>query len=66
MADLPEADSPGMEAARVAIMDCMREAGSVPLAEALGVQARMAAEFLAGPTCRGGTVGAEYTKTMKV
>jgi len=66
LADLPEADGPAMEAARAAIMDCVRASGSVPLAEALEVQARMAAEFLAGPVCGKGVVGAEYSKTMKV
>ncbi len=66
VAGLPEADSPAMEAARVAILDCARAAGAVTLSEALGVQAGLAAEFLAGPTCRSGFVGAEYTKTMKV
>ena len=65
-ADLPEANSPGMEIAREAIMDCVRAAGGVSLAEALEIQARMAAEFLASATCGKGVVGAEYTKTMKV
>jgi enoyl-CoA hydratase/carnithine racemase len=66
VANLPEPHSPAMEVARAAIMDCVRAAGGVPLAEALGIQARMAAEFLAGPACRKGVVGAEYTKTMVV
>jgi enoyl-CoA hydratase/carnithine racemase len=66
VADLPEADSPAMEVARAAIMDCVHAAGGVPLDEALGVQARMAAEFLAGAACRKGVVGADYSKTMDV
>lgn len=64
--DLPEADGPEMEVAREAIMDCVREACSVSLKEALGVQAGIAAEFLAGKACNRGAVGAEYTKMMKV
>jgi enoyl-CoA hydratase/carnithine racemase len=66
VAGLPEADSPGAEAARAAILRCAREASGVPLTEALAVQAKQAAEFLAGPECRVGAVGAEYEKTMKV
>ncbi len=63
---LPEADSPAMAAAREAILDCARQAGGVSLADALELQARLAADFLAGPVCRQGAVGAEYAKTMKV
>ncbi|MCG6955557.1 MAG: hypothetical protein LJF04_06150 [Gemmatimonadetes bacterium] len=63
---LPEADSPASEAARAAILRCAHDASGVTLAEALAVQAKQAAEFLAGPDCRGGAVGADYEKTMKV
>jgi enoyl-CoA hydratase/carnithine racemase len=65
-ADLPRAGSPGMEAARKAIVACARAAAGAPLAEALPIQARLAAEFLAGEACRKGAVGGEYSKTMKV
>ncbi|MEJ2206248.1 MAG: hypothetical protein P8170_19325 [Gemmatimonadota bacterium] len=64
--DLPEADSPGMEVARAAILECVRAAGNVALDEALEVQAALAAEFLASQECLRGAVGAEYTKIMKV
>jgi enoyl-CoA hydratase/carnithine racemase len=63
---LPAADSPGMEAARGAIIECMQKAGALPVSEALDVQANLAAEFLASDTCRSGTVGAEYARTMAV
>jgi enoyl-CoA hydratase/carnithine racemase/3-hydroxyacyl-CoA dehydrogenase len=63
---LPPADGPGMEAARAAILACARSAGGASLADALDLQARQAAEFLAGPACRAGAVGAEYVKTTKV
>jgi enoyl-CoA hydratase/carnithine racemase len=65
-AGLPDADGPGMETARQAIMACARAASAVTSAEALEVQAKLAAEFLASPACLKGAVGAEYTKTMKV
>jgi hypothetical protein len=48
---LPQADSPLMERGREAIMTCVKEACGVPVEEALSVQARLAAEFLAGPEC---------------
>jgi enoyl-CoA hydratase/carnithine racemase len=63
---LPDADGPGMEAARAAILECARAAGGVAVGDALEIQARQAAEFLAGPACRAGAVGAEYVKTTSV
>jgi enoyl-CoA hydratase/carnithine racemase len=63
---LPEADSPQMEAGREAIMACVKASTEVALAEALQIQAEIAADFLAGPVCRKGAVGSEYVKTMRV
>jgi enoyl-CoA hydratase/carnithine racemase len=64
--DVPAPDSPAMEAARGAIIECMQKAGALPLSEALEVSAKLAADFLASDTCREGAVGAEYTRTMAV
>jgi enoyl-CoA hydratase/carnithine racemase len=66
MRDLPAADSPEMETARVAIMECVQHACGSSLAEALEIQAKRSADFLASATCHDGAVGAEYTKTMAV
>jgi enoyl-CoA hydratase/carnithine racemase/3-hydroxyacyl-CoA dehydrogenase len=63
---LVEADGPAMEAARKAILDCVRDACGASSADAVGISAKRAADFLAGPVCRGGAVGAEYSKTMMV
>ncbi len=63
---LPQADSPLMERGREAIMTCVKEACGVPVEEALSVQARLAAEFLAGPECLAGVVGADYLKTTRI
>jgi hypothetical protein len=63
---LPRADGPGMEAARAAIMECVRAGCGTSLADALAIQAKLAAEFLASPACKAGTVGAEYSRTMAV
>ncbi len=61
-----DADSPAMEAGREAILACVQAATDVGVDEALDLQARIAADFLAGPVCRKGAVGSEYAKTMKV
>ncbi len=63
---LPPAATPEGEAARAAIMECMRRSCGVPLAEALGVQARLSAGFMTSPACRSGVVGADYSKTVLV
>jgi len=64
--ELDESDGPAMEAGREAIRACVLASCSVPAGEALEVQARQAAEFLAGPVVRTGAVGAEYTRTNRV
>ena len=52
------------EAARRAIVECLRASCNASLSEALAIQARIAAEFLASPTCRAGRVGTDYSRTM--
>jgi enoyl-CoA hydratase/carnithine racemase len=64
--NVPDADSPLMEAGREGIMACVRASTQVSLAEALDVQAKMAADFLNGPVVKKGAVGSEYVKTMRV
>lgn len=66
LGDAPEAGTPGEEHARRAIMSCIQDACSAPLGEALSIQARHAADFIASPACREGRVGAEYARTMSV
>jgi enoyl-CoA hydratase/carnithine racemase len=63
---LPHPDSPLTETAREAIMRCVQDSCRASLADALPIQARQAAEFLASTPCRQGMVGAEYQKTMAV
>ena len=59
-------DNPATEAARKTIMDSIRASCGAPLSEALGIQAGHSASFTAGSFCKGGAIGAEYLKTMKV
>jgi len=47
---------------RSAIVDCVQASCGAPLGEALGVQARHAADFLALKSCRAGRVGQEYDR----
>jgi enoyl-CoA hydratase/carnithine racemase len=66
VAGLVEADSPGTASARAAIVACVQQSCAAPAAEALEIQARHAAQFLASAACREGRVGAEYRRIMSV
>jgi hypothetical protein len=63
---LPEADGPAMAAGREAIRACIDASCGAALDRALEIQARHAAEFLAGEAIRDGAVGAEYARTTRV
>jgi enoyl-CoA hydratase/carnithine racemase len=63
---LPAADQPLTETGRRAIAECIRRSCGSTLAEALPLQARIAAEFLHSAACREGRVGAEQARTMRV
>lgn len=65
VAGLPEADGPATETARRAIAECIRRSCGAPAGEALAIQAKLAAEFLASDTCRKGRVGAEAARVME-
>jgi len=63
---LPESGNPATEAARKAIMECIRESCGAPLSEALAVQAKHSAGFMSSRACRKGMIGAACEKTMNV
>lgn len=63
---LPAAETPMMEAGRVAIVRCIQDACAAPLAESLMIQARHSAEFMRSSACRDGVVGSEYARTILV
>jgi enoyl-CoA hydratase/carnithine racemase len=63
-AGLPAPDGPAETRARAAIVDCVQRSCGVPLTEALPLQAKIAAEFLASAACREGRVGAEAARTL--
>lgn len=66
VASVPAADDPLVEAGRAGIAACVAQSCAKPEAEALKLQARLAAEFLASKACRDGRVGAEYARVMAV
>jgi enoyl-CoA hydratase/carnithine racemase len=63
---LPDASNPAIDAARKAIMDCIRESCSSSLAESLDVQAKHSAGFMSSDFCRKGVIGAASAKIMNV
>lgn len=54
------------EQAKRAILECIKHSCETTLTEALSVQAKHTAVFLAGPICRKGKIGADYEKTVLV
>ncbi len=66
VSDLPPAGSPATDAARKAILDCVRASCSASLGDSIGIQARHSAEFMLTKACRRGRVGSEYSRTMSV
>ncbi|NOT33889.1 MAG: enoyl-CoA hydratase/isomerase family protein [Candidatus Eisenbacteria bacterium] len=65
VAELEAAEGPAMAAGREAIARCVARSCAVPAAEALALQAQLAAEFLASAACREGRVGAEAQRVMR-
>ena len=63
---LSASDNPATEAARKAIMESVRSSCSVPLSEALDIQAKHSAGFTVTSYCREGSIGADRTRTMLV
>ncbi len=63
---VPPADDPLVQAGRDGIVACMTQSLAVPNADALALQAKIAAEFLASKPCRDGRVGQEYGRVMAV
>ena len=66
VATLAPAADPLVEAGRAGIVACMTASCAKSATEALALQARIAAEFLASKACRDGRVGAEYARVMAV
>jgi len=67
-ADVNTSDSGNLsiEAARKAIVACIKDACGSPLSEALAVQAGHSADFMSSRYCREGVIGAACSKIMNV
>ncbi len=63
---LPSADSPAVEAARKAILDCINQSCGTHMPEALEVQAKHSAGFMCSRECRQGMIGSEASKILSV
>jgi len=59
-------ENPGMEAARKAIIDTIRDSCTVDLKEALTIQAKHSADFMTSDYCKQGRIGSEYNRVMNV
>jgi enoyl-CoA hydratase/carnithine racemase/3-hydroxyacyl-CoA dehydrogenase len=64
--DLSPSGGPATEAAREAILNSIRSSCSASLSESLHIQAEHSADFMASAACRQGSIGVDYTRTMKV
>ncbi len=63
---VPATDNPAAQAARIAIMQSIKDSCGATLTEALNIQARHSADFITGKFCREGSIGADYQKTMMI
>jgi len=63
---LPPAAGPANEAARKALMDCIQASCSVPLSQALEVQAKHSAGFMVTKLCQKGVIGGSAKKIMNI
>jgi enoyl-CoA hydratase/carnithine racemase len=65
-AALTAAGRPAVEGARRAIAESITDSCSIPIEEALAVQARHSARFMASSLCREGRIGAEYQRSASI
>ncbi|MBI4800936.1 MAG: enoyl-CoA hydratase/isomerase family protein [Elusimicrobia bacterium] len=63
---LPDSENNAVEAGRKAIFECIQASCAATSSEALLIQAKHSAGFMASPACRTGRIGAELKKTMEV
>ncbi len=64
--NLPDSGNPATEAARKAIMNCIKDSCGTSLADALAIQAGHSADFMSSDYCRRGVIGATCAKVMNV
>ena len=62
---IADPETEGIATARRTIVQSLTESSRVPLAQALEIQAKIAADFLASDACRQGRVGAEAARVLQ-
>jgi enoyl-CoA hydratase/carnithine racemase/3-hydroxyacyl-CoA dehydrogenase len=63
---LTDPDNPGVEAARKAIIDTIKDSCGTDIQNALIVQAQHSADFMTSESCKRGSIGTEYKRVMAV
>ncbi len=62
----PDSSDPVVVSARKAIMECVSEACSASLSDAIVVQAKHSASFMSSKDCQRGVIGTEASKVLNV
>jgi enoyl-CoA hydratase len=65
-AQLPLAPDAAADAARKAVLDCIRDSCRVPLSEALNVQAKHSGAFMSDKLCKAGMIGNDAAKILAI
>ena len=63
---VPATDNIALEGARKAIMDCVQASCSVPLSQALDIQAKHSGGFMLNKLCQKGAIGSSARKIMNI
>ena len=63
---LSKSDNPATDAARKAIIECIKNSCDVTLSEAVTIQAKHSADFMTTSFCQNGSIGMEFKKTHEI
>lgn len=63
---LPAPENPGVETARKAIMETIRDSCGAALSNALTIQAQHSADFMTSDPCKKGVIGTEFNRLMVI
>ncbi len=63
---LPAPENPGVETARKAILETIRDSCNATLSNALTIQAQHSADFMTSDPCKKGVIGTEFNRLMVI
>jgi enoyl-CoA hydratase/carnithine racemase len=63
---LPAPENPGVETARKAILETIRDSCGAALSNALTIQAKHSADFMTSDPCKKGVIGTEFNRLMVI